>query len=133
MAKFNVTGLELVIKDMHRMGEQSGAVAQEMLQDGASVVVDAWQTAIQSHGHVDTGAMMRAVRPTKIKSAGDMLTITVYPQGKDKRGVRNAEKAFIKNFGRRHEHGSGFVTKAENAAEAPAQAAMEAVWDRFIG
>ena len=132
MAKFNVTGLELVIKDMHRMGQESGAVARQMLEAGAEVVVEAWQNAIQSHGHIDTGAMYRGVKPSQIKSAGDSLSLTVYPQGKDGHGARNVEKAFIKHFGRKNEQGSGFVTKAEDAAEAPAQAAMEAVWDRFI-
>ena len=133
MAKFNVTGMEAVIKDMNRLGQQSGSVAREMLEAAADVAVEAWQTAIQSHGHIETGAMYRGVKPSQIKSAGDSLSITVYPQGKDGHGARNEEKAFIKHFGRRHERGSGFVTEAENAAEAPAQAAMVAIWDRFIG
>lgn len=133
MAKFNVTGMEAVIKDMARMGQQAGQIGEKMLVAGAEAVVQAWQTSIQSHGHIDTGAMLRNVKPTQPKMAGDTLSITVYPQGKDSHGVRNAEKAFIANYGRRHQKASGFVTKAEQAAEGPAQEAMVAVWDAFIG
>ena len=133
MAKFNVEGIETVIKAMNRMGNATGPVADEMLAAAANVVVGAWQTSIQSHGHIDSGAMFRSVRPTAPKTQGDTRMLTVYPQGKDGRGVRNAEKAFIANFGRRHQKGTGFVQDAERAAEGPAQEAMIAVWDRFIG
>lgn len=133
MARFNVTGMEAVIKDMHRLSQQSGAVADEMLQAGAEVVVEAWKTSIQSHGHIDTGAMLRSVRPTKAATTGDVRSITVYPQGSDKHGVRNATKAYIANFGRTRQRATGFVFDAERAAEGPAQSAMVAIWDRFIG
>ena len=39
MAKFNVTGMEAVIKDMNRLGQQSGSVAREMLEAAADVAV----------------------------------------------------------------------------------------------
>lgn len=133
MARFNVTGMEAVIKDMHRLGQQSGKVADEMLAAGAAVVVEAWRTSIQTHGHIDTGAMLRGVKPTKASSSGGNRSITVYPQGSDKHGVRNATKAYIANFGRIRQRASGFVFDAERAAEGPAQDAMVAVWDRFIG
>lgn len=133
MARFNVTGMELVIKDMARMGQNSGETADEMLQAAAGIVTEAWKDAIRAHGHIDTGAMFRAVGPTRPTTKGDARSLTVYPQGKDSTGTRNAEKAFIAHFGRTHQHGTGFVTEAENAAEEPAQTAMLAVWDRFIG
>ena len=133
MARFNVTGLEAVIRDMHRMDQQTGRVADEMLMAAASVVTEARKNAIQSHGHIDTGAMFAAVGPTRPVTKGDVRTLTVYSQGKDSTGTRNAEKEYIANFGREHQKGSGFATEAENAAEAPAQTAMVAVWDAFIG
>lgn len=132
MARFNVTGMEAVIRDMHRMDQQTGRVADEMLMAAASVVTEARKNAIQSHGHIDTGAMFAAVGPTRPVTKGDVRTLTVYSQGKDSTGTRNAEKEYIANFGREHQKGTGFVTESENAAEAPAQTAMVAVWDAFI-
>ena len=135
MARFNVTGLEAVIRDMHRMDQQTGRVADEMLMAAASVVTEAWKNAIEAHGHYGkyTGDMYESVGPTRPATKGDVRTLTVYPQGKDRTGTRNVEKAFIANFGREHQDGTGFANEAENAAEAPAQTAMVAVWDAFIG
>lgn len=133
MAQFRVEGIETVIKAMHRMGNATGPVADEMLSAAAEIVVGAWQASIQSHGHIDTGAMFRSVKPTPAKTQGDTRVLSVYPQGSDKRGIRNAEKAFIANFGRTHQRGTGFVQEAEKNAEGPAQEAMINIWDAFIG
>lgn len=133
MARFNVTGLEEVIKDMAQMGEQAGRVADDMLMAAAGIVQESWRSSISSHGHIDTGVMFRSVGPTKPKTTGDTRSISVYPLGEDWRGVRNAEKAFIANFGRIHQHGTGFANEAEENAEAPAQEAMINIWDAFIG
>lgn len=132
MARFKVTGLEEIIKDMNRLGQQVAPVADEMLQAGAAVVQWEWQRAISSAGHIDTGEMFGSVKPTKIKDVGGVKALAVYPQGKDDTGTRNAEKAFIANYGRDDQPASHFADKAEENAEAPAQTAMEAVWDRFI-
>ena len=132
MARFTVTGLESVIKDMQRMGQQVGPVADKMLEAGAAVVRWEWQRAIASAGHIDTGDMFDSVRPSKPKESGGIKSLTVYPQGKDATGTSNAEKAFIANFGREHQSASHFVDRAEEAAEGPAQTAMEDVWNRFI-
>lgn len=132
MAKFKVTGLDEIIKDMNRLGQQVGPVADEMLQAGAAVVQWEWQKAISNAGLIDTGDMFASVRPTKPKETGGVKSLTVYPQGKDSTGTRNAEKAFIGNYGRENQPATHFADKAEENAEAPAQTAMEAVWDRFI-
>lgn len=132
MARFDVTGMEAVIRDMARMDQQTGRVADEMLLAAAGVMTEAWKFSIASHGHVDTGAMFDSVRPTKPAMRGGVKSLTVYPQGKDKNGVRNVEKAFIANFGRIHQAATHVVDDAENTGEEPAQEAMLAIWDRFI-
>lgn len=133
MARFNVTGMEAVIKDMARMDQLTGRVADQMLMAATDVVTKSWKDAITAHGHVDTGAMLASARPTKPKTSGGVRTVTVYPQGKDGNNVRNAEKAFIANYGRTHQAGTRFVFEAEESAEEPAISAMIAVWDLFIG
>lgn len=133
MARFDVTGMEAVIREMARMDQQTGRVADEMLMAAAGVMTEAWRYAIASHGHVDTGAMFDSVRPSKPTTRGGVKSLTVYPQGRDENGVRNAEKAFIANFGRIHQRGTRFVEEAEDTGEEPALTAMVAVWDQFIG
>lgn len=135
MARFNVTGLEEVIKDMAQMGEKAGRVADDMLIAAAEVVKETWKSSIKSHGHYGkyTGDMYESVGPTRPVNRGDTRTLYVYPQGSDRTGTRNVEKAFIANFGREHQDATGFANEAEENAEAPAQEAMINIWDAFIG
>ena len=133
MATFNVTGLEEIIRDLQRMGDESKEVAEKMLIAGADVVRWEWQKAIQAKGHIDTGAMLMSVKADKApKERGGVMVVNVYPRGTDSTGTRNAEKAFIAHYGRTHQRGSGFVDMANEAAVAPAWSAMEAVWDQCI-
>lgn len=133
MAQFNVTGIESIIKQLTRMGDDAGEVADKMLRAGAEIVAWEWQKAIKGAGHIDTGAMLLSVKPdNQIKVSGDERSITVSPRGSDAKGTRNAEKAFIANYGRRRQRGSGFVTIAQENAEGPATSAMEAIWNQFI-
>lgn len=133
MASFNVTGIEAVIKDLQRMGQQAGDVADRMLMAGADAVRWSWQEAIHSAGHIDTGDMLISVKPdAHIKVSGDQRSIKVYPRGTGSNGTRNAEKAFIAHYGRKRQHGSGFVDLAERNAQGSAWSAMESIWDQFI-
>ena len=134
MAKMIIDGLDETVEQMARMGQLTGQVADEMLLDGAAEMKTAWQSNITMFGHVDTGEMRRKVgynkKPTSVMESKKLLEI--YPQGKDKQGTRNAEKAFVLHYGRSNMTGSHFVAKAEADGEPKAAAAMEARWDRFI-
>lgn len=133
MATFNVTGIESIIKDLNRMRDKAQGVAERMLHAGADVMVWEWQSAIQSAGHIDTGAMLLSVRADNaVKSKGGVMQITVYPRGKDASGTRNAEKGFIANFGRTHQMADHHVDKAVENAQGPVWSAMESIWDQFI-
>lgn len=134
MAVLNVVGIESVIKDLQRMGDNAGDTGEKMLRAGAEVVRWEWQHAIKEKDHIgETGDMILSVKPDRrIKEYGGVMQITVYPRGKDSTGTRNAEKAFIAHYGRIHQDGTGFVDLANERAQAPAWSAMEAVWDQFI-
>lgn len=133
MATFNVTGIESIIKDLQRMGNEAQGVAQQMLFAGADVMVWEWQHAIQAAGLIDTGAMLLSVKPDKaVKEKAGVMQITVYPRGSDESGTRNAEKGFIANYGRIHQNADHHVDKAIETAQAPVWSAMEGVWDQFI-
>ena len=99
-----------------------------MLQAGAAVVADAWRDAIQSHGLIDTGDMLDSVAPANLVNSSTEKKIAVYPQGRDRKGVRNAEKAFINHYGASRRKATHFVDDAETKAEGPAVEAMAAVW-----
>lgn len=133
MARFNVSGMDETIREMRRLGEESGDAARAMLQAGAEKVKTGWRAAIMSHELVRSGDMLGSVGfKRNPKKTGDMLSIEVYPQGVDYKGVRNAEKAFILHYGTSTHTPTRFVDDAETMGEAMAVPAMEEIWDRYI-
>ena len=128
MALFEAEGFDELVADLKKNADLLDSAAPEMLQAGADVVADAWRDAIQSHGLIDTGDMLDSVAPANLVNSSTEKKIAVYPQGRDRKGVRNAEKAFINHYGASRRKATHFVDDAETKAEGPAVEAMAAVW-----
>ena len=130
MARFNTSGLDGVLEEMKKESQLVGQTADAMLMAGAEQVKQAWKRAAQEHGHVRTGAMVESIGyPNDPKKIGDVLSIDIYPRGKDAKGVRNAEKAFVLHYGTSKMPGSGWVDDADKYSEETAIPAMVAVWE----
>ena len=56
----------------------------------------------------------------------------VYPQGKDKKGIRNAEKAYILHYGKSTKKGTRFVDNINTKAEATSYIAMQDVFNNYL-
>ena len=95
MARFEVKGTDDLANALESLGGKTGDIARTMIRYGAVEMVKSWQDTIKKRGHVLTGQMEKSVKPTKIKDVDGALSVEVYPQGKDDKGVRNAEKAFL--------------------------------------
>ena len=138
MAKFEMSGVDRIIDELGRMDALTGPMAEEMIEAGTDVVVETWKRVIKERGHVDWGTMLRTVKARKPPGSGEVVAREVYPMGKDRKGVRNAEKAFILHYGRRGVNGKGeiigdhFVDQIVNESDRPAVSAMEAVMDKYI-
>ena len=133
MARFETSGIDEIMEDMKRLGELSGPVADDMLMAGAEEVKVSWQFAAAFHGLKDTGDMIDSIGyPNKPKNAGDVRSIDIYPQGKDRKGVRNAEKAFINNYGTSRIDATHFVDMADELSGPRVQAAYEQIWDKHL-
>ena len=100
MARFKTDGLDDIIAQVVRLGKDSQAVSDKMLLAGAEEVKKAWKAAAIKHNLRDTGDMINSIGyPVGPKDIGGIRTIDIYPQGKDRNGARNAEKAFILHYG----------------------------------
>lgn len=135
MATLDWKGLDEIYRDMQRAHEQTGPIADRMIEAGAQEVIKAWQIAIGSHGHGEpgesgraTGEMMRSVG-MKWKTKAGRRVAEIYPLGTDRHGVRNAEKAFVLHYGRSNMKGDRFVDEAEEIAEANAIPVMAEIWE----
>lgn len=133
MARFDVSGLDETIEEMKRLGQMTGQTADAMLMAGAEEVRKAWRQSAEEHRHRDTGDMIASIGfARKPKEIGSIRTIDIYPQGKDKRNVRNAEKAFILHYGTTKIRGSRWVDDADKISEQTVVPAMIRVWEQFL-
>ena len=128
MALFNGEGFDELLADLKQHGDLVSTAAPDMLQEGAAVVADSWRDAIRAHDLIDTGDMIDSVGPSDVVNTSSEKKIAVYPQGRDRKGIRNAEKAFINHYGASRRKATHFVDDAETKAEGPAVDAMAAVW-----
>ena len=140
MAKFSVSGIDGLAADLQRLGQlDNSELVSDMLDAGAEVVAEEWKKGIanavksKADGGRGTGDMVKSVAPTKgIKKNGDISSKEIYPQGKDRKGVRNAEKAFILHYGKSGQAPTRFVDAVEESAEDKAVSAMEDVFNNYL-
>ena len=124
MGKLKTQGLDKFADDLRRAGADLPQVQSDMLDAGAQATVEAWKDGIERAGHKDTGDMQKSVRASK-RSRGTERAVA--PQGKDRKDVRNAEKAFILHYGSSSIVGDRFVDKIEEKADEAAAQRMDAV------
>ena len=133
MARFEMEGFDELLADMKRQGELVGEVADRMLMAGAEEVKKAWRQSAERVPHRVSGDLINSIDYTrKPKTAGDIRTIDIYPQGKDRKGVRNAEKAFILNYGTKTRTASHWVDDADRASGEPVMQAMTEIWEKHL-
>lgn len=129
MARIETAGLDSLMNNLRRFSlDVSEDLTFEMLEAGAKVTVEDWKQGIEAHGHVDTGRMKKSVKASKKgKNARE-----IYPRGKDRKGVRNAEKAFILHYGKSNKAGDRFIDDIEDKAYSDSLDAMEEVYNDYL-
>lgn len=91
----HILGIDNLETSMRRTG------IRRIVEAGAKVAVQLMADNIQKYHHVGkTGDMYRSVGGTEYKETFEGGSMNVYPLGEDSRGVRNAVKAFVINYGR---------------------------------
>ena len=129
MARFETAGLDDLFREMELEGELVGDTADEMLMAAAEVVAEEWRKSAERHKHRDTGDMIKSIGyPRQPKTVRDVRYIDIYPQGRDEKGIRNAEKAFILNYGTSKKPGSHWIDEADANSAEPVQRVMERIW-----
>lgn len=133
MARFEVEGMDEIIRQMRSMQQLTGKVAEAMLMAGAEEVREAWRESAEKHKHRDTGQLIESIGyPRKPKAASDMLSIDIYPQKKNDRGIRNAEVAFVLHYGTTKMPGSGWVDDADTISGPNVTSAMQRIWAEYL-
>ena len=137
MARFDTSGIDGILQEMDAAGALVGPVADDMLMAGAEVVAEEWRRAVKEAGLVDTGDMLKSIgyarNPKDTGDIGNLRSVDIYPRGKDRREIRNAEKAFINHYGTKKLKATHFIDVAEERSGPRVQEAFESIWDKHMG
>ena len=133
MASFDSSGLDELVSEMTRLGQRTGPMASAMVQTAGIEIRDSWKRTADEHGFRDTGAMIAAIgMPDGVQSFPDAAYVDIYPKGKDRKGTRNAEKAFILHYGSSRIKPSYWTDEADTAAEPTVDEKLENMWGEFL-
>lgn len=132
MASFDSSGLDDLIREMERANMANGELAEAMVNAAVVEIRDCWRKSAQQHGLIDTGDMLDSIGfPEPVKKIGEILYRDVYPQGKDRKGVRNAEKAFILHYGKKNFQPTYWVDDANDMASVRVADKLNAMWKDY--
>lgn len=132
MAKLDVSGfdeLELTLEEMASLPE---SVLDEMLDAQAAVIVTAQKAKGAAYGVRRTGMTLGSIKAGRPKRIRDGKSISIYPQGVNKDGNRNAEVAFINEYGKRGQPARPFIRDANESAAGAAVSAAEQIYDNWL-
>jgi len=131
MAKLTVTGLEEVEEAMLRRSEAAEKAVPEMLKAGGAVAQRAQQNEIKTrfNSRRSTGALLASIKVSSVKEKDGAKLVEVAPTGKDRHGVRNAEKGFVLNYGRSNMPARPWFTAAAEKSGDEVLTEMRRVWE----
>ena len=135
MARFDYSGMEELSMSFKELASMPDGLLSDMLNAEAGVIIPAQKNMAASMGVVDSGQMAASIKAGKVKRLSDGASMTVYPQGSRTRGrttTRNAEIAFINEYGKKGQSPRPFIRTAnEQYADQAVDAAFK-VYDHYL-
>lgn len=129
MAKFNIVGFDDVEKELLKRSRKAETAVPKMLKAGAEVLIKAQKAVSKEMGVYDTGEFHDSIKATKIKEKDGAQYVDVYPQGTDSKGVRNATKGFIAEYGTSSIAARPWMSTANTRYAEDVHDAMRAAWE----
>lgn len=133
MARCEYDGFERIDGVLTRLSRDA---IREVVMAGAAACVEETKKNVQEYRHVVTGSMMEGVQAGKYHEDLGSGWVEVYPQGDDSRGISNAKKAFVINYGygkrKTAKTGDKFITGQTKTMENIVAKAMQAKSDEII-
>ena len=137
MARLQVNGFEMLDQQLNRLG---APMIRKIVEAGADAAEKRMTEQTKASGHTppgisrrSTGAMLASIGRNEYREYLHGGSVDVYPLETDSRGVRNATKAYVLNYGRgKSLKGDKFITGDEQKTEELVHQAMQAESDRLI-
>lgn len=131
MAKFNMVGLKELEREIAMRASLLPDAAPEMLKAGTDILVEYQRGSIIENDLIETGDMFDSIKAGPVKEGKNGWYQEVWPQGRDRKGTRNAEKGFILEYGTSKTGRIGpthWMSDANDAAKEEVIEAMRKVW-----
>lgn len=128
MARLKITGLEDIEKRLQKREAAAAAAVPAVLKAGADVLIKYEKAEMERLKLVDTGDMVNSVKSTKVRKTDSGGFVEVYPQGKDRKGVSNATKAFVAQYGKSNLPARPWLTGAKAKGKKEINLAMNQAW-----
>lgn len=135
MASFEVHGLGELILSAEEVAQMGDDVADDILNAQADVVVAAQQAKARTYGVQDTGLVIDSIAKGEVKKTKDGRAIYIYPRGSRTRNgkkTRNAEIAFVNEFGKKNQKARPFVRDATEQCAPKTEEVGAAVFDAYL-
>lgn len=143
MARFSVDGFEIQEARLNKLGRTT---LRSIVEAGAKAAEKVMETSTNQYGHTRNRDMIDAIGNNGIREYYGGASTEVYPQGDDRKGVRNATKAYVINYGKGqrpltkwpkkrpkiNKTGDKFITGNEGKTEQAVVEAMQAESDRLL-
>ena len=137
MGRLTVEGIDTLSSDFAALARLPDSVIADILNAGADVITAAQRDEIrhQWRGRYTQEISANSVQKGKPKKERDGQSITVYPKGSRKRGgrsTRNAEIAFVNEYGKRGQPARPAIRTANTKKENEAADAGERVYNAYL-
>jgi hypothetical protein len=81
----------------------------------------------------DTGDMINSIKSGPVKKGKDGSFVDIWPQGKDRKGIRNAEKGFVAEYGKSNQPARPWMSTANDKCVEEVTATEKEIWDKYKG
>lgn len=129
MAKFNVVGLDSMQKMLVQRGGAAAKAAPKMLKAGAKVLIEAQKKSIKDFDVYDSGELYESIKASPMRRKDDDYFVEVFPHGVDSKGVRNATKGFVAEYGTSRRPFRPWMSTAASRSIEDISKAMREVWE----
>lgn len=132
MARLETNGLAEFSLSLEELAELPDSLMDEMLNAEADIIVSAQKEKGRAYGVYRTGVTLSSIKKGKPKITNDGKSIYVTPMGKNADGNRNAEVAFINEFGKKGQAPRPFIRDANESKAEEAVEAASKVYDEWL-
>ena len=136
MARFEINGIDALIDDLADLENLPDELIADMLFAEAEIVGREQSATGRAMGVVETGKTVESITyEKKLKTTSSGKAVYVYPRGNRPNGKttkRNAEVAFINEYGKRGQPARPFIRTANEKASDEAIAAAEKVYNAYL-